>query len=470
MSGMEHTRRVGRIAGIAILIGFAGCQSASELHGTVTAQPVVSDTVTLETALALASVANPTIALSQEAVNASLAQQTEARALLLPTLDAGMNFNWHNGNLESARGTIVDVERQALYVGAGARAIGAGPVTVPGVRVTAQVADAIYAPRVAEQRVISRRFDAEATTNAVLLDVAVQYLALVGAEARLQALCQSESDIAEVVRLTENFSSTGQGRAADAERARSEANLLHLDVERVEEETAVIAAELSRLLSQDPATRLHSPVGPLPALQMVDPKETLEHLIQIALLNRPEIGARSADVAFQETRLHQEKVRPWVPLVSLGFSAGEFGGGSDLADSRFGHFDGRADVSVLAVWSLQNLGLGNIAVQHRVRAEADQAAAERRRVIDRIRREVAEAYGLMAARRQEIEVAKQRFATAERAFREDLARSRNLLGRPIEVLNSFNLLNAARQDLIRAQVGYDQAQVQLYVALGQAPR
>src|SRR5262249_15463613 len=74
----------------------------------------------LETALGLAGVANPTIALAQEAVRASLAEQMRARALLFPTLDAGMNLNVHRGNLQSSQGAILDVDRQAFFIGAGA--------------------------------------------------------------------------------------------------------------------------------------------------------------------------------------------------------------------------------------------------------------------------------------------------------------------------------------------------------------
>jgi outer membrane protein TolC len=162
-------------------------------------------------------------------------------------------------------------------------------------------------------------------------------------------------------------------------------------------------------------------------------------------------------------------VRPFVPLVSIGFSAGTFGGGGSDTQPRFGHFDGRTDFDALAVWRLDNLGFGNLAVQRRVRAELGEAEAERLRVIDRVRREVAEAFAQSEAARLQVDVAARRVRTAEEGYRLDLRRTRNLEGRPIEVLNSASLLNAARQDLIRATVEYDVAQFRLFVALGQAP-
>jgi outer membrane protein TolC len=192
-------------------------------------------------------------------------------------------------------------------------------------------------------------------------------------------------------------------------------------------------------------------------------------MIQQALARRPEIAARSADVALYETRLRQERIRPLVPTLAVGFSAGDFGGGSDQVGYRFSHFGSRADFDVLAFWTVQNLGFGNRALQNKVRAEIGQAEAERARTIDRVRREVAEALGQTAARRRQIDIAEKRAATAQQAFRNDLTRAKNLEGLLIEVLDSFNLLTTARQDLVSAMVGFNQAQFNLYAAIGNLP-
>jgi outer membrane protein TolC len=425
--------------------------------------------LTLDAALELAGADNPTIALAREAVQASLAEQLRARALVLPTLNAGANLDVHRGNLQSSQGIIENVNRQALYAGAGASAVGAGTVTIPGVRVTAQVAEAVFEPRAARQQVAASRFDALATRNRVLLDVATTYFALLGAEARLQQLREAEGDLAVVVRDSINFARARERREGDAERARSEAALLHAQEQAAEGEVAVTSANLARLLNLDPSVRLHGPDGPLPVVQLVDPSPGIEALLQLALRNRPEVAARSADVAVLATHLREERVRPFVPLVSVGFSGGVFGGGSDQADTRFDHFSGRTDFDVLAVWSLDNLGLGNLAVQRRLRADVEQAEAERARMIQQVRREVADAYTLSAARMRQLDVARRRVQTAAEGYRLDRVRARNLEGWPIEVLNSFRLLNAARQDLVAAVVGFDQAQFGLFVALGQPP-
>ena len=118
---------------------------------------------------------------------------------------------------------------------------------------------------------------------------------------------------------------------------------------------------------------------------------------------------------------------------------------------------------------MRNLGLGNRAVQNKVRAEIGQAEAQRARAIDSVRREVTEALAETTARHRQMEVAQKRVGTAQQAFRQDLTRAKNLEGRLIEVLDSFNLLTAARQDLVSTTVAFSQAQFELYVAIGNMP-
>lgn len=443
--------------------------AALELPSPVVPPPIKVVPINLETALDLAGADNPTIALALEAIQASLAEQLRARALLLPNLNAGLDFNLHTGNLQSGRGIIRDVQRQSLYLGAGAAAVGAGTVTIPGVRLFGHLADAWFEPKAAGWRVAGTQFESLAVRNAILLNVTTQYFDLIGTEERSRAVGESEADFREVARLTADHARAGQGREADAERARAETLLLHTEAERLEERAAVAAAELARLLHMDPAVRLRGAGEPLPLINLVDLGVGLEKLIQIALDNRPELGARDAAIAETRTHLHQEKARPFLPLLSVGFSAGDFGGGGSQATTHFAHFNGRTDFDAYAVWSLENFGLGNIANQNVWQARVHQALAARIQMVDQIRTEVSEAYTVSADSQRRLEVARRELKTAREAYRLDLERSKQLEGKPIEVLNSATLLAAARQDYIRALVAYDQAQFQLFVALGQPP-
>lgn len=425
--------------------------------------------IDLENAFRLANLENPRIGLAEEAVRTHLAEQMIARSLLFPTLNVGATLSMHQGSLLSARGVVQDVNRESLYFGTGADVRGAGTVAGPGVHLISHLGDAVLAPRVAEQKVLSSRFDAAATRNNVLLEVANSYLALVGWEARFLALRQSEIEFAEVAKLTADFADKGQARDADAQRAKGALALLQSTSQRAEEDVIVRTTELSRWLSTDPTVRLRPEPGTPPLIQLIDDRADLESLIQTAIANRPEIVARNADVALYETRLRQERIRPLVPTISVGFSAGDFGGGSDQAGYRFSRFGGRTDLDILAVWTVRNLGLGNRAVQNKVRSEIGQAEVHRAYITEQVRREVAEALARTKASRQQMEIARRRVETAQKAYHQDLLRTKDRLGSFIEVFSSLNLLTAARQELVQSMVGYSQSQFQLYVALGGMP-
>ncbi len=435
-----------------------------------TEQPQRTQIIDLKEVLRLAGLENPTIALAEEITRADLAELTLARSLLFPSLNLGTTLSLHQGNLLSAQGIIRNVDRDSLYFGAGADVRGAGTVAIPGIILVTHLGDAFFAPRAAGQKVQSSSLDALATRNQILLRAANCYLALAGAEARLQALQQSANEVAEVVKISAAFAAKGQGRDGDARRAEGEALLLDGKRWGIQEDINFWSAELARLLSKDTSIPLRSETGLPPLLELVDPRTSVETLLQDALAHRPEIAARAANVALTETRLRQERIRPLAPTLVVGLSAGDFGGGSDQVGYRFNHFNNRTDVDVLAVWTLQNLGFGNLALQKRARAEIGHAEAERARMIDQVRREVAEALSRTNAQRLLMESARKRVVSAQKAFEEDMTRAKNLQGRLIEVLDSFNSLTAARQDYISSRVGVSQSQLNLYVALGNLPK
>ena len=181
------------------------------------------------------------------------------------------------------------------------------------------------------------------------------------------------------------------------------------------------------------------------------------------------MGARSALVQEAQTRVRQERVRPWLPLLSVGYSGGGFGGGSNLVADRFGPLSGRSDFDVAAVWTVQNLGGGNLARVRRADAGVGQAVAGYEAAVNQIRREVAEAAAAAQAAAGQVEAARVAVAASEEGFRLDADRIKQGQGRPIEALDSFRQLLDARLELLRAIVAFDVAQFQLFVALGHTP-
>ncbi len=425
--------------------------------------------IDLTTALRLAEAENPRIAEARQRIGEALAVQQGARALLFPTLNVGTNLHEHTGNLQRSSGRILNLNETSLYVGGGTGASAAGTVEVPAVSIFSQMTDAIFEPLAARQRVEESRLTASETANAILREVAELHFELLAAEADLRVRRETAGQAEEVAKLTRVYADAQQGREADAERASTELSLIVREVQQAEEEAAVASARMSHRLHLDQAVRVR-PLAMVPErVTLIDPEAPLPVLIQVALAHHPTIGARAAGLAAAEVHHTQERYRPLLPTVWVGFSGGGFGGGSNLAPPQLSHFAGRTDFDVRVFWTLRNFGVGNIALQKQRLAEVGQAVGERSRAISEIRSEVSAAYAEAAASRQQVDLATRRLASAEAGFQEDLQRIRNTVGRPIEVVNSLQLLNQARVARIRAVTDYNKAEFRLFVSLGSPP-
>lgn len=438
--------------------------------------------IDLASVLQLAGVANPEILLARERVVEAVAQHQLAAAQILPTLNLGTSIDSHRGPLQRSTGEILKVHRDSMYVGLGAFAVGAGTVNIPGLVYNLNISEACFRGLVTRQVIKEREFASLAVRNEVLLRVAVGYVELLRAEGRRAVAVQNREETREVARVTANFAEAGQGRKADAERAATELERRNEEILRAEADVLLASARLAQLLDLDPSCRLH-PIDSwvVPAPVVPDPIP-LPELLAIALVQRPELKARQAAILAALFHLQGAKCLPFSPNVLLGYSAGAFGGGSNLvaagipqADGsvlrqpRFDSFAGRQDVDAVVYWTLRNLGVGNLAL---VRLAQSNVRSEHLReviVLDRVRAEVAAAYARTHARFAQIATSERAVQSSQKAFRQDLERTRNQEGLPIEVLNSLNLLGRSRYAYLDAISDYNQAQFELYVALGQPP-
>ena len=443
--------------------------------------------IDLPAALRLADRANPEIGITRQAIEESIAVLFGARVLLVPSIHGGANYHNHNGSIQRSNGTIFNLpEEQSLFFGGGARTLAAESMAFPGIQIFSHLGDAIFEPLAARQEVQARTFDAGATFNMVLMDVSTRYIDLMAAEAQLEFLYLSHRDAEDVAQTTTSFARVGQAREADADRVTTEARLIDSDVQHAIGQRAVASAELARLLNLDPSVQLRTIGGAMPIVQLIDPKYTLNELLEVAGNRRPELGARSARIVEAEYRYRQERTRPLLPTISIGFSAGSFGGGSTATaqglapfsgptasgvppNFPFGNFAARTDFDVLAFWTAQNFGIGNMARWRARRAQVNEAVATRVRMLNTVRAEVAEAYAAANANFLAIDVARRRLVEAEDGFHEEFNRIRGGEGLPIELLDNLTRLVSARKALVDAIAAYDRSQFQLFVSLGQPP-
>ncbi len=446
--------------------------------------PAAVADIDLGTALRLAHAENPELLLARARVAEAVALRQLAVAQLLPDLNAGTSYDEHNGALQQARGNILEVNRSSMYFGLGASAVGAGTVTVPGLYYNGNVGQAAFGFLISRQRVRTSEYESEAVRNDVLLRTCTAYVELLSADGRRAIALKNREQAAEVARLAaENFNAR-QGRKADADRAAVDLKRRDIELTQAESDMLTASARLCQLLNLDPSTRLKPIDGWVVPAPIVPDPIPLGELIAIALLQRPELAARRSEVRTALYELSMAKVLPFAPNVILGYSAGGFGGGSNLISEpggfingsgqrvmgpAFGDFAGRSDFDVALFWTLKNLGVGNWALIKAADSRMKQSQYRELEVLNQVRAEVAEAHARVASRYQQIELAEQATRAGLNAFNEDMARVRGGQGAPLELLYSLDILCRARYEYLASIIGYNRAQFQLWVALGRPP-
>src|SRR3954447_2140815 len=131
----------------------------------------------LPTALGMTQGQNPRVAFAQAQIAQSQAAHEAARALWLPSLRAGGNYNKHEGRIQQVEGQNIIASRGAAFGGFGANAVGAGSPAIPGVYAYFYTADAIFQRQITGYALRARESQGTAVTNDQLLETALAYLA-----------------------------------------------------------------------------------------------------------------------------------------------------------------------------------------------------------------------------------------------------------------------------------------------------
>jgi outer membrane protein TolC len=425
--------------------------------------------IDLNTALRLAGVQNPQLLIARQRVVEAAAQRQLAAAQILPSLNMGTNYDSHSGALQQSNGNILSVNRSAVYVGAGAGAVAAGTVSVPGVVLQGNVAVGVFGFLTSRQVVLQRQFASEAVRNQTFLQTTLAYSELLRAEGRRAVAIQVRDEAKRVAELTRAYANAGEGRDADAHRALTELETRETDIKEAEGAMLTASARLCYVLNVDPSLRLHPTDAWVVPHPIVPDPMPVSQLIALGLLQRPELKERRAAIREAFLALEGAKLLPFSPTILIGYSSGGFGGGSNLVRPVFGGVGGRSDFDVMAYWTLQNLGVGNVALINLGKARLGVTQYQQIAILDLVRAEVAEAYAKTHARFAQIATSERAVQSGTRGFREDLQRIENTVAPAIETINSLDLLARARYAYLDSIVDYDRAQFELYVALGQPP-
>ncbi|RMF39949.1 MAG: TolC family protein, partial [Planctomycetota bacterium] len=436
--------------------------SVNEASGTnAVDEPVVG--MDLPSLLAYVGGQHPAVGQARWRVQEAYAELDQARAMWLPTLQAGMSYHRHDGNYQASNGAIVDVNRNSLQYGLGVGAVGAGTTPRPGALVQFHLADALFAPEIAEKTAWARGHAAGAEMNRQLLNVAVAYLRLLEAQQILSVMEDVRSNTAAVAKLTSDFAETGQGLQSDADRLSTELQLVDSRRLAAQQQIEIATAELVQALSWDSPARIvptDPSVVPFHLVALDTPRESL---IATGLAQRPELKEAQALVAAAIAAYRRERSAPFVPSVLLGFSAGGFGGG---LGSGVDNTDSRYDFDAAVAWQVRNLGLGEKAARRGAVARLQQARFEKVERMDSIAREISTAHAKVVFAHQRIETTRRAVETARSSYVLNVQRIRDGHGLPVEALQSIQALEAAQRAYVQAIVEHNIAQFELQYALG----
>jgi outer membrane protein TolC len=195
--------------------------------------------IDLASVLAMTDSQNPQVALARERILEAEAQLSRARAMWLPSIRGGVNYNKHEGKIQDVAGRIITTSRNSLYSGLGANAVGAGSPAVPGLLLQFHLTDAIHQPRIAQSEICARTFAAQAQANDSTLQTALAYLDLLRAEQDVAIAREAHDNTLKLQKLTAAYAKSGQGQQADDDRARAELSLRENDLERASESVQV---------------------------------------------------------------------------------------------------------------------------------------------------------------------------------------------------------------------------------------
>ena len=206
--------------------------------------------------------------------------------------------------------------------------------------------------------------------NQMFLQVTWAYSELLRAEARRAAQFQARDEARVIAKLTCRLCQDRPGTRGRCQSGGDAVGRREADIQAAEGEVLTASATLCRLLNLDPSIRLHPTdafVVPQPIVP--DPIPVAE-LIALGLLHRPELAAQRAAIQAALMNLDGAKILPFSPTTLVGFSAGGFGGGSNLVRPIFSGMGGRDDLDAIMYWTIQNLGVGNVALIRLARCPA----------------------------------------------------------------------------------------------------
>ncbi len=459
--------------------GFRPIQDSASSEGRPAAQlaPARLDSgdtplpINLATALRLAGARPLLIAATEASVQVAAEQLAKAKVLWLPSIYTGAGYYRHDGASQGQSGSFQDNSREQFMAGSGAV-------------VKFSTADAIYAPLAARQTLRSRQIDVQTARNDVLLTVAQSYFDVQQARGLLasaQDVIEKSHALSEKVSVVE----PSAVRATDLHRALAQLAEFEEAVAIARERWQTTSVDLTQVLRLNPSAVVVPAEPPHLRVTLISPQESVDALIPIGLVNRPELASQQALVQAALARIKQERMRPLIPSLLIQGGASPVAPGGYLmggvfasgVNSQGNPTESRDDVSVQLLWGLDNMGLANRAMVRERRAEQQQLVIEFSRIQDIVAAEIGRAHAQLESSLHRVTIAERGLNDAQLAYAgsmEELGKTTRVsdivvtqvVRRAFEVVDALRSLSRAYESYFTSVADYNRAQFRLFRALG----
>ena len=428
--------------------------------------------VDLATVLQMVGSDNWNVQLAREKVCEARERWRKAKVLWLPNLRLALGYTQHEGEIQQTDGNVVGVSRNSLFLGGGA---GLGNAPLAGgaggparMFVNLSTADILFEPKAKKFLLSAAKAKSDSVFNDTLLAAAVAYYDLIEANAGKVIAQQNLNEANTLSNLIDSFVEAGKGSPADVNRARIIQQRRRQELMVAEGAVGAAQAKLLEIIQSQSGdcgfdvVLVPNDSTPL-SVQLVDSSRGLDALVQQGLAIRPELRSLQANLCAQKSYCQSERWRPLLPNLTVGTSAGGFGGGPG---STLPGLNGRSDFDVVMAWEVENMGFGTAARRKsqasRVRQSEYLLAAMKNKVIA----EITAAYHETIALSKSLAIAERALEQAEQSFDKDTVRIKALEGMPLELVQAIGALADTRQNYLTTVIEFNQSQLRLLRAMG----
>ena len=417
------------------------------LSATFTAAAPVH--VDLPTVMKLAGANNDEIELARVKHAETIAESKLAWQRFWPSLNLGIGYKRHDGNIQDVAGAVFDASKQQYTVG-------------PAIMIDWAPGEIYYAALAAKQKALAAEQLAEKSRRDIVTQATGRYFDLLGSEASVAII---EDDL----RLTQDYEKqlggavdAGTAFRADLLRVKTQVSRAKLAIRKEQEKRDLAAAALAETLRLPPQTELRPAKADLVPVRLHG-RTGVATLLSQAAQNRPEMKAAAAVTTAAELEKERARVAPMIPNVQAGYSFGGLGGGFN---GQMGSFDDTQDMYIGLGWKIGPGGLFDRQRQVIAGAREEATQLQAGQIKAAIGREVVEASAKAQSAHDQIAINDEAVSAAEEMVKLAKERQASQLGVVLEYLLAREELTRARQSRVQAVTDFNKAQHELKRAVG----